>query len=218
MRPIYLGFTASGGAERLIVDAAVELASRGHDVHIFTAHHDKDRCFDETKDGNSLNILHDCLSYVGFSNKCFRPIFLSGKLPVTVYGDFLPRHVFYRLHALCAYMRCVYVALCMIWFWKTFDIILADQVSAVIPVFKMTSSKVNLWFSSNMNRLCSLSSRFLVIVGKNNVHSDNLLSFVGTNTLETSKIYEWNLFWIWNVTLCRHFSISSTSSTTCVCL
>nr|XP_029120031.1 alpha-1,3/1,6-mannosyltransferase ALG2 isoform X3 [Elaeis guineensis] len=37
-----------GGAERLIVDAAVELASRGHKVHVFTAHHDKNRCFEET--------------------------------------------------------------------------------------------------------------------------------------------------------------------------
>ncbi|KAI8010079.1 Alpha-1,3/1,6-mannosyltransferase ALG2 [Camellia lanceoleosa] len=30
-----------GGAERLIVDAAVELASHGHNVHIFTSHHDR---------------------------------------------------------------------------------------------------------------------------------------------------------------------------------
>ncbi|XP_052178876.1 uncharacterized protein LOC127792428 isoform X4 [Diospyros lotus] len=40
-----------GGAERLIVDAAVELASHGHNVHIFTAHHDKNRCFEETLSG-----------------------------------------------------------------------------------------------------------------------------------------------------------------------
>ncbi|KAH9723125.1 GDP-Man:Man(1)GlcNAc(2)-PP-Dol alpha-1,3-mannosyltransferase [Citrus sinensis] len=37
-----------GGAERLIVDAAVELVSHGHNVHVFTAHHDKRRCFEET--------------------------------------------------------------------------------------------------------------------------------------------------------------------------
>ncbi|CAL9029159.1 unnamed protein product [Prunus brigantina] len=39
------------GAERLIVDAAVELASHGHKVHVFTAHHDKNRCFEETISG-----------------------------------------------------------------------------------------------------------------------------------------------------------------------
>lgn len=49
-----------GGAERLIVDAAVELASQGHKVHVFTAHHDKNRCFEETVAGESLS-MHICV-------------------------------------------------------------------------------------------------------------------------------------------------------------
>uniref|UniRef100_A0A0C9RUF8 Alpha-1,3/1,6-mannosyltransferase ALG2 n=1 Tax=Wollemia nobilis TaxID=56998 RepID=A0A0C9RUF8_9CONI len=104
-----------GGAERLIVDAAVELASRGHEVHVFTAHHDRGRCFEETVDG---------------------------LFPVTVYGNFLPRHIFYRFHAICAYLRCIYVAICMVLRWPSFDVVLADQVSVVIPVLKLKSSKV----------------------------------------------------------------------------
>ncbi|XP_010060707.2 alpha-1,3/1,6-mannosyltransferase ALG2 [Eucalyptus grandis] len=99
-----------GGAERLIVDAAVELVSHGHDVHVFTSHHDRTRCFEET---------------------------LSGAFPVTVYGAFLPRHIFYRLHAICAYVRCIFVALCMLLMWPSYDVIIADQVSAVIPVLKL---------------------------------------------------------------------------------
>ncbi|KAK7272767.1 hypothetical protein RJT34_29590 [Clitoria ternatea] len=99
-----------GGAERLIVDAAVELASHGHKVHIFTAHHDKNRCFEET---------------------------VAGPFSVTVYGSFLPRHVFYRLHALCAYIRCLFVAFCVLFMWPSFDVILADQVSVVIPMLKL---------------------------------------------------------------------------------
>ncbi|KDP34793.1 hypothetical protein JCGZ_10573 [Jatropha curcas] len=102
-----------GGAERLIVDAAVELASRGHNVHVFTAHHDKNRCFEET---------------------------VAGTFPVTVYGSFLPRHIFYHLHALCAYLRCIFVALCMVFLWPSFDVILADQVSVVIPLLKLKKS------------------------------------------------------------------------------
>ncbi|XP_057522821.1 uncharacterized protein LOC130802775 [Amaranthus tricolor] len=102
-----------GGAERLIVDAAIELVSHGHNVHIFTSHHDKNRCFEET---------------------------LSGAFPVTVYGDFLPRHIFYRLHAVCAYLRCIFVALCVLFMWPSFDVILVDQVSAVIPVLKLKRS------------------------------------------------------------------------------
>ncbi|KAI8557878.1 hypothetical protein RHMOL_Rhmol04G0045000 [Rhododendron molle] len=102
-----------GGAERLIVDAAVELSSRGHKVHIFTSHHDRTRCFEET---------------------------LAGTFPVTVYGAFLPRHIFYRLHAVCAYLRCIFVALCLLLMWPSFDVILADQVSIVIPLLKLKKS------------------------------------------------------------------------------
>ncbi|KAI4387987.1 hypothetical protein MLD38_000367 [Melastoma candidum] len=99
-----------GGAERLIVDAAVELSSHGHRVHLFTSHHDPTRCFEET---------------------------LSGVFPVTVYGSFLPRHLFYRLHAVCAYLRCIFIALCMLVLWPSFDVVLADQVSVVVPLLKM---------------------------------------------------------------------------------
>ncbi|WOL14292.1 hypothetical protein Cni_G23072 [Canna indica] len=102
-----------GGAERLIVDTAVQLASHGHSVHLFTAHHDKNRCFEET---------------------------LAGPFSVKVYGGFLPRHIFYRFHALCAYLRCIFVALCVLLMWPSFDIILADQVSVVIPLLKLKRS------------------------------------------------------------------------------
>ena len=50
------------------------LIQKGHKVHFFTSHHDPDHCFAETRDGT---------------------------LEVTVYGDWLPRHVFGYLHAVC---------------------------------------------------------------------------------------------------------------------
>jgi alpha-1,3/alpha-1,6-mannosyltransferase len=40
-----------GGAERLVVDAAVGLQERGHHVVIFTNHCDPSHCFDECRDG-----------------------------------------------------------------------------------------------------------------------------------------------------------------------
>ncbi|CAN6176941.1 unnamed protein product [Urochloa humidicola] len=105
-----------GGAERLIVDAACQLAAHGHDVHVFTSHHDKNRCFEET---------------------------VSGLFPVIVYGDFLRRHVFYRFHAVCAYLCCLFVALCVLLRWPSFDVIMVDQVSVVIPLLKLKpSSKI----------------------------------------------------------------------------
>ena len=40
-----------GGAERLVIDAAVGLQTRGHRVTIFTSHCDPRPCFDEARDG-----------------------------------------------------------------------------------------------------------------------------------------------------------------------
>ena len=40
-----------GGAERLVIDAAVGLQSSGHKVTILTSYCNKDHCFEETKDG-----------------------------------------------------------------------------------------------------------------------------------------------------------------------
>lgn len=43
-----------GGAERLVIDAAVGLQSIGHKVTILTSYRDKKHCFQEARDGESL--------------------------------------------------------------------------------------------------------------------------------------------------------------------
>ena len=45
----------AGGAERLVVDAALGLQKLGHEVVIYTSHHDPNHCFDETRDGTPAN-------------------------------------------------------------------------------------------------------------------------------------------------------------------
>ena len=40
-----------GGAERLVIDAAVGLQSKGHKVTILTSHRDPTHCFEEARDG-----------------------------------------------------------------------------------------------------------------------------------------------------------------------
>ncbi|PWY94265.1 UDP-Glycosyltransferase/glycogen phosphorylase [Aspergillus sclerotioniger CBS 115572] len=40
-----------GGAERLIIDVALALQSRGHPVTVYTSHRDKSHCFEEARDG-----------------------------------------------------------------------------------------------------------------------------------------------------------------------
>ena len=43
-----------GGAERLIIDAAVGLQDQGHKVAILTSHRDPKHCFEEARDGESF--------------------------------------------------------------------------------------------------------------------------------------------------------------------
>ncbi|KAF8894830.1 mannosyltransferase [Infundibulicybe gibba] len=60
-RPLRVAFIhpdlGIGGAERLVVDAALGLQALGHHVDIYTSHHDPSHCFEETKNG-SLNVHH----------------------------------------------------------------------------------------------------------------------------------------------------------------
>jgi alpha-1,3/alpha-1,6-mannosyltransferase len=46
-----------GGAERLVIDAAVGLQSAGHKVTILTSYRDTSHCFDEARDGALCDLL-----------------------------------------------------------------------------------------------------------------------------------------------------------------
>jgi len=101
-----------GGAERLVVDAAVAMKEAGHAVRFVTNHHSAAHCFEETRDGT---------------------------LPVTVVGDWLPRTVLGRCYALCSYLRMIYAAVYVTFFFGPLpapDVVFVDQVSACVPVLK----------------------------------------------------------------------------------
>ncbi|KAG2483209.1 hypothetical protein HYH03_017907 [Edaphochlamys debaryana] len=111
-----------GGAERLVVDAAAELVRSGHHVDMYTAYYDPKRCFEETKTG-------------GFA--------------VRTAGGWFPRHIAGRMLALCAYVRCVLVAVHIAWrcymgTTERYDVVVADQVAVVMPIVKwlMPTAKV----------------------------------------------------------------------------
>lgn len=102
-----------GGAERLVVDAAVALVSRGCSVQIWTAHYDPKHCFSET---------------------------LSPDLPVNCVGDWLPTSVFGYFHALCAYLRMIFVALYLVFLsGEEFDVVFCDQVTAALHGILITA-------------------------------------------------------------------------------
>lgn len=114
-----------GGAERLVVDAALALKSAGHTVIVLTNHHDNKHCFPETRDG---------------------------RLPVHVVAESVARSLFGRFHAACAYLRFVLAALYLV-FWAPADsdladcdVIFCDQISAPIPLLKLLPNSPRIIF------------------------------------------------------------------------
>ncbi|KAF9973237.1 Alpha-1,3-mannosyltransferase-like protein [Actinomortierella ambigua] len=106
-----------GGAERLVVDAAVGLQNLGHKVVMYTSHHDTSHCFEETRDGT---------------------------LTVRVGGNsIVPRTIFKRFYIVCAILRNLHLALSLLLLSsETFDIIIVDQLSVSIPLLRWTGAKI----------------------------------------------------------------------------
>lgn len=110
-----------GGAERLVVDAGLALQNLGHTIVYVTSHHDPLHAFKETTDGT---------------------------LKVITVGDWLPRSIFGRCMALCAYIRMIVTALYFVLFMGDFnpELIFCDQISACIPIFKLFARKSKVLF------------------------------------------------------------------------
>lgn len=127
-RPLRIAFVhpdlGLGGAERLVVDAAAELAARGHVVDVYTSYYDPSRSFDETR---------------------------TGAFSVLVAGGWFPRHVFGRLHAICAVIRCALASLYVAWrvyagAVPPYDVVVVDQVAASVPLLRFLLQNTRILF------------------------------------------------------------------------
>eukprot|EP00457_Paulinella_chromatophora_P009876 gb/GEZN01009957.1/.p1 GENE.gb/GEZN01009957.1/~~gb/GEZN01009957.1/.p1 ORF type:complete len:415 (+),score=58.35 gb/GEZN01009957.1/:28-1272(+) len=103
-----------GGAERLVVDAALGLKQIGHDVTMYTSHRDRSHCFQETRDGT---------------------------LRVVVRGDWMPRQIFHMFHIFFAILRNLWAAFFII-VGSSYDIIIVDQLSVAIPLLRLSRAKI----------------------------------------------------------------------------
>ncbi|KAH0545596.1 hypothetical protein FGG08_000427 [Glutinoglossum americanum] len=108
-----------GGAERLVVDAAVGLQSLGHKVIIFTSHCDPKHCFDEARDGT---------------------------LDVRVRGDSIfPPSVLGRFSILCAILRQLHLVLQVFLSGELSaldpEVFFLDQLSACVPLLRLLYSR-----------------------------------------------------------------------------
>ncbi|OAA69857.1 mannosyltransferase [Cordyceps fumosorosea ARSEF 2679] len=107
-----------GGAERLVVDAAVGLQEKGAKVVIYTNHCDPSHCFDECRDGT---------------------------LDVRVKGAWLvPHSILGRFTILCAILRQLHLML-HIWLTGELDdlrpsVFIVDQLSAGLPFLRLLVS------------------------------------------------------------------------------
>jgi alpha-1,3/alpha-1,6-mannosyltransferase len=101
-----------GGAERLIVDAALELQQRGARVTVFTARHDPESCFEETR---------------------------TGALDIRVAGKCIPLQIGGRLRVPCAIARMACAALALASSGGPWDIVVCDLVPHIIPLLRLVS-------------------------------------------------------------------------------
>lgn len=103
-----------GGAERLIIDAAVALQNLGHKITIFTSYRDKNHCFDEARDGT---------------------------LDVRVRGNSLiPATILGRFKILCSILRQLHLLVAITWTGELAKLkptaFFIDQLSAGIPFLR----------------------------------------------------------------------------------
>lgn len=111
-----------GGAERLVVDAALALQKCDHSVQFLTNHHDPAHCFEETR---------------------------NGLLKVQTVGDWLPRSIFHKFTAACAYIRMLYATLYTTFVLsrqQEFDVIFLDSISIGIPILKLAAGSPKILF------------------------------------------------------------------------
>ena len=103
-----------GGAERLVIDAAVGLQNLGHRVTLFTSYRDTNHCFDEARDGT---------------------------LDVRVRGGWLiPATILGRFKILCSILRQIHLLVAITWSGELAKLkptaFFIDQLSAGIPFLR----------------------------------------------------------------------------------
>lgn len=110
-----------GGAERLVVDAAMGLKEAGHEVHAYANHCDKSHCFEEIKDGS---------------------------FKVTVYGDAIPSGILGKFYIIFANIKQFYLIYKMIQTGeiKKYDLFFVDQLSTCVPFFHYFSDAKILFY------------------------------------------------------------------------
>ncbi|PWN49786.1 UDP-Glycosyltransferase/glycogen phosphorylase [Violaceomyces palustris] len=125
-----------GGAEKLVVDAALSLQRLGHEVEIYTSHHDRNHCFEPTRDG-SLKV-HVMRSYLprSIADSFHLPLAIARQMSL-VFQLILSITLFNYPGTLPSFL---WPALTSAQPTQPFDLYFIDQLSAGIPWLKIVTS------------------------------------------------------------------------------
>ena len=127
-----------GGAERLVIDAALEFMDAGHEVVMYTGYHDVTRCFEETLDERGER--------AGW---------------VRVHGSWVPRHFFGIFHALLASVRCLWATCALLLHDPDCQVVVVDQVSSPIVLLRLASNAAVLFYCHFPDMLLATRSSLL---------------------------------------------------------
>lgn len=125
-----------GGAERLVVDAAMGLQEAGHEVIIYTSHCDDSHCFEEVRNGD---------------------------LKVEVYGDQFPTNIMGKCFIVCSNIRQLYLYWKLSRSHKidNHDLFIVDQLSTIVPFLHLFSDAKILFYCHFPDQLLAIRSSFI---------------------------------------------------------
>ena len=139
-RPIRVAFIhpdlGIGGAERLVVDAALGLQEKGYEVKMFTSHCDKSHCFEEIKDGT---------------------------LKVEVFGDHIPRNFKKKFFIVFANLRQLFLIwkLRSTGQLDHYDLFIIDELSTCLPFLHLFSDAKLFFYCHFPDKFMSIRNSLL---------------------------------------------------------
>lgn len=149
-----------GGAERFIVDSALELQGMGHKVHVYTSHYDSsrygcrcsfhppgpalgERFESECQGPHHWHMLYRCCIMQVYHIMC-RCLEDTSQLDIRVVGGWLPRTILGLFTVLCSLLRMFAIALHITMQQRSnkqkYDIIIVDQVLCPKLLCSITAS------------------------------------------------------------------------------
>ncbi|CAK5031943.1 unnamed protein product [Meloidogyne enterolobii] len=138
-----------GGAERLVLDSVLALKKKGHKVCVVTNQFSSDHCFEELKDFKE-----------GFE-KFFVIFYFFEDLEVV--AQKLPRSIFGKFSALCAYIRLCIAAFYVCFYHRDTDLVFCDQISAPLPILRLFCGCSILFYCHYPDKLLAIKRDTFII-------------------------------------------------------